>query len=427
MKKAALMAAGDSTRMMPLSANAPKHLLPVAGEPFIFHTLRSLKDAGIEEALVIYGYRGDVLREAIDAVDWGGMTISYVQQRERKGTAHAAGYAREFAGNDDIILMNGDIMMGTDAFTTLIDTHKKGGFGLTLSVFPVEDPSAYGVVAVEDGKAVNLIEKPTANQMVSNLVNAGLYAAGQDLWDAIDRTDLSERGEYEITDSIMMLIKEGKVGANTIPSFWLDIGKPWDLLEANKQILSNVVKRIEGTVEEGAVIKGNTIVEPHALIKSGVYIEGPAYIGPECVLGPNCYIRPHTSLGRKVKIGNAVEIKNSIIMDNTNVGHLSYVGDSIIGKNSNFGAGTIVANLRHDNKAVRVTVKRQRISSGRRKLGAIIADDVKTGIGTSISPGVVIHPGARTGIGVIVDQDLPANTLLIAKQPTESYNLEPTE
>lgn len=421
------MAAGDSTRMMPLSANAPKHLLPVAGQPFIFHTLRGLRDAGIKEALIIYGYRGEALKEAIDLVDWKGMTISYVHQSERKGTAHAAGYAREFAGNDDILLMNGDIMMGKDAFTTLIDTHTKGGFGLTLSVFPIEDPSAYGVVAVENGKAVNLIEKPTADQMVSNLVNAGLYAAGKDLWDAIDRTELSKRGEYEITDSIMMLIKEGKVGVNTIPSFWLDIGKPWDLLEANKQIMSDAVKRIEGTVEEGAVIKGNTIVEPSAIIKSGAYIEGPVYIGPECVVGPNCYIRAYTALGRNVKIGNAVEIKNSIIMDNTNVGHLSYVGDSIIGRNSNFGAGTITANLRHDDKAVRVTVKGTRMSSGRRKLGAIIADDVKTGIGTSISPGVVIHPGARTGIGVIVDKDLPANTLLMARQPTEAYRLEQKE
>ncbi|MHA2423646.1 MAG: bifunctional sugar-1-phosphate nucleotidylyltransferase/acetyltransferase [Candidatus Thorarchaeota archaeon] len=427
MKKAALMAAGDSTRMMPLSANVPKHLLPVAGQPFIFHTLRGLRSAGIREALIIYGYRGDALREAIDAVDWKDLKISYVEQTERKGTAHAAGYAREFVGDDEFLLMNGDIMMGPDAFTTIIDTHRKGKFSLTLSVFPIEDPSAYGVVAVEDGKAVNLIEKPKQDEMVSNLVNAGLYAGGPELWDAIDRTELSKRGEFEITDSIMMLINEGNVGANTIPSYWLDIGKPWDLLEANKTIMSNATRRIEGTVEDGAVIKGNTIVEPSAIIKSGAYIEGPVYIGPECVVGPNCYIRAYTSLSRKVKIGNAVEIKNCIIMDNTNVGHLSYVGDSIIGRKSNFGAGTITANLRHDNKDVKVTVKGKRIGSGRRKLGAIIADDVKTGIGTSISPGVVLNQGARTGIGVIVDSDIPAHTLVVAKQPKQEIKLKPAE
>jgi UDP-N-acetylglucosamine diphosphorylase/glucosamine-1-phosphate N-acetyltransferase len=417
MRKAAILAAGDSTRMLPLSANLPKHLLPVAGEPLIFHTLRGLAEAGIKETLIVYGYRGEALQEGINGQDWGKMEIEYIEQTERKGTAHAAGYAREFAGEDTIVLMYGDIMTGSDTFPGLIDHHEKGKFALTLTVFPIKDPSAYGVVAVEKGKAVDLIEKPSANQMVSDLVNAGVYAAGPELWEAIDRTSLSKRGEYEITDSILMLIREGKVGACTIPSWWMDIGKPWDLLEANKQILGGALRRIEGTVEAGATVKGNTIVEPSAVIKSGAYIEGPAYIGEECVIGPNCYIRAYTSLGRKVKIGNAVEIKNSIIMDGTNVGHLSYVGDTIIGRKSNFGAGTITANLRHDDRTVWATVKGKRIDSGRRKFGAIIADDVKTGIGTSIAPGVIIHQGARTGIGVIVDKDIPPNTMVLADQP----------
>ncbi|MHA1934249.1 MAG: sugar phosphate nucleotidyltransferase [Candidatus Thorarchaeota archaeon] len=254
------MAAGNSTRMLPLSANKPKHLLPVAGQPFIFHTLRALREAGVTETLVIYGYKGEELQKAIDARDWGRMSISYVLQSERKGTAHAAGYAREFAGSDDILLMNGDVLTGPDTFKGLIENSKKNRFDLTLTVFPIEDPSVYGVVEVEDGKATELIEKPRTDQMVSNLVNAGIYAVGQDLWDAIDKTKPSKRGELEITDSIKMLIDENKVGAYTIPSWWLEIGKPWDLLEANKTILSNAMRKIEGTVEEGAVIKGNTIV-----------------------------------------------------------------------------------------------------------------------------------------------------------------------
>jgi bifunctional UDP-N-acetylglucosamine pyrophosphorylase/glucosamine-1-phosphate N-acetyltransferase len=221
-----------------------------------------------------------------------------------------------------------------------------------------------------------------------------------------------------------MLIEKGNVGAYTLPSWWLDIGKPWDLLEVNKKILSLIPGKIEGTVEEGAVIKGETIVKKGALIKTGAYIEGPAMIGEDSVIGPNCYIRAHTVVGRKVKIGNAVEIKNSIIMDGTNVGHLSYVGDSVIGRNSNFGAGTITANLRHDNGDVSVTVKGKRVSSGRRKLGAIIGDDVKTGIGTSLSPGVILHQGARTGIGVIVDRDIGPHKMVIAKQDQKTIDLD---
>jgi bifunctional UDP-N-acetylglucosamine pyrophosphorylase/glucosamine-1-phosphate N-acetyltransferase len=352
------------------------------------------------------------------------MTISYVHQEERKGTAHAAGYAREFIGDDSSILMNGDILMGEGSFEGLIAYHQKGNYDMTLSVRPVEDPSAYGVVAVENGKAVKLIEKPTKNQMVSNLVNAGLYIVNRTLMDAISKTKPSPRGEYEITDSIGMLIEKGNVGGFSLPSWWLDIGKPWDLLEANKMIQSQQEGKIEGSVEEGAVIKGETIVKKGAVIKAGAYIEGPAVIGEDSVIGPNCYIRAYTAIGKKVKIGNAVEIKNCIIMDGTNVGHLSYVGDSVIGRSSNFGAGTITANLRHDNGDVSVTIKGKRVSSGRRKLGAIIGDNVKTGIGTSIGPGVVLHQGARTGIGVIVDRDIEPFKLVIAKQDQKTIDLE---
>ncbi len=415
MKKAVILAAGDSTRMLPLSANQPKHLLPIAGKPLIYHTMEALEKAGIKETLVVYGYHGDQLQEAVETRSWK-MAISFVNQKERKGTGHAAGYAKDFVGKKEAVLIYGDVMVGPDTFEGLIAYHEKGGYEFTLSTKLIEDPSAYGVVVVKKGKATLLIEKPNPEEVVSNLVNAGIYVIGDSLWEAIDNTELSPRGEYEITDSISMLIERGNVGAYTLPSWWLDIGKPWDLLEANEQILANQQKRIEGTVEDGAVIKGNTIVEKGAIVKSGAYIEGPVFIGEDSVVGPNCYIRAYTSLGKKVKIGNAVEIKNCIIMDETNVGHLSYVGDSIIGQRSNFGAGTITANLRHDDRSIFVSVKGERFNSMRRKLGAIIGDDVKTGIGTSIGPGIVIHQGAQTGTGVVVSRDIEANKLVITKQ-----------
>jgi bifunctional UDP-N-acetylglucosamine pyrophosphorylase/glucosamine-1-phosphate N-acetyltransferase len=411
MRKAALMVAGDSTRMMPLSANVPKHILPVAGKPFIFHNLLALQEAGIKEVLLIYGYHGAQLKEVVDSQDWGSMNISYITQKERLGTAHAAGHAKEFAGDDDILLMNGDVIVGPKSFEGIIKTHKKDGHRLTLSGFEVDDPSPFALVKVNGNKVTELIEKPLAD-IEGNLANAGIYCVGPDLWDAIDKTKKSKRGEYEITDSIEMLIEKGLVGVFVIPSWWEEIGKPWDLLEVNKQLLSTMKMRIDGTVEDGANIRGEVIIDAGAYVRAGAYIIGPAYIGPDCVVGPNCFIRAHTYLESNVKIGNGVEIKNSIILDGTNVGHLSYVGDSVIGRRSNFGAGTITANLRHDDRAVHVTVKGKRVSSGRRKLGAIIGDDVKTGIGTLISPGAVLHSGARTGIGTIVNRDIEPGKMM---------------
>lgn len=422
--KAVVLAAGESTRMRPLSAYTPKHLLPVAGRPMIFHTLGSLRRAGITKTLIITGYQEQVLREAIDSQEWSPMEIEYVTQRERRGTADAASLAQDFAGGEEFLLMYGDVMVGPGTFEGLIDAHRQSGMALTLSVTEVEDPTAYGVVVVEEDRVTGLVEKPPAENLPSRLVNAGIYVAGPDLWEAIERTGESERGEREITDSINMLIGRGVVGAHHLPSWWLDVGRPWDLLEANRLILQDAVRRVEGDVEEGAVLKGPVIVEASATVRSGAYVIGPAFIGPECVVGPNCFIRPYTSLVRKVKIGNAVEIKNSIIMEGTNVGHLSYVGDSILGRNVNFGAGTITANLRHDNQPVRVTIKGKRVSSGRRKLGAIVGDNVKTGIGTSIAPGVVIHEDARTGIGVIVDRDIPPRRLVVAEQPRRVFEVD---
>ncbi|MHA2072708.1 MAG: bifunctional sugar-1-phosphate nucleotidylyltransferase/acetyltransferase [Candidatus Thorarchaeota archaeon] len=412
MKKAALLAAGESTRMMPLTANMPKHLLPVAGKPLVFHTLEALRDAGIKETLMVVGYRKKELKEGIDSADWSPMSVSYVEQKERRGTAHAAGHAKDFAGDEQIIVMNGDIMMGPGTFQGLIQYHKKGGYELTLTVFPIDDPSPYGVVAVKDEKATELIEKPSKEQMVSNLVNVGMYAAGPSLWESIENTELSTRNEYEITDSITMLIKKGNVGAFSIPSWWLDIGKPWDLLSANKKLMTTMRGQISGEVEKGASLRGEVVVEKGAIVRSGAYVEGPVLIGEGSVIGPNCYIRPHTCLNKGVKVGNGCEVKNSLIMEGSSVGHLSYVGDSVIGRNVNFGAGTITANLRHDDESVRVTVKGKRVSSGRRKLGAIIGDDVKTGIGTLLAPGVVLHQGARTGIGVIVERDAAPGKLV---------------
>ena len=416
--KAVILAAGDSTRMLPLSANQPKHLLPVAGKPLIFHTMEALENAGIKETLVVYGYHAELLREVVESRSWK-MSVSFVNQEERKGTGHAAGYAKKFVGKSEAILMFGDVMVGPGTFEGLIGYHNEGEYDLTLTTKYIEDPSEYGIAVVKKGKVTSLIEKPKREEMVSNLVSAGVFAITNTLWEAIDKTEISPRGEIELTDSISMLIERGNVGAYALPSWWLDVGKPWDLLEANKLLLENEERRIEGTVEEGAVIKGDVAIEKGTLIKSGAYIEGPALIGEDSVIGPNCYIRAFTSLGKRVKIGNAVEIKNCIIMDDTNVGHLSYVGDSIIGQRSNFGAGTITANLRHDDRSIFVTVKGERFDSKRRKLGAIIGDDVKTGIGTSISPGIVIHQGARTGVGVIVDRDIESNKLVNVKQNQE--------
>ena len=176
---------------------------------------------------------------------------------------------------------------------------------------------------------------------------------------------------------------------------WIEIGRPWDILKANESLLDSGDHAILGEVEPNAFLHGRVSVGSGTRIRSGSYIQGPVSIGENCDIGPNCFIRPYTSIGYNVRIGNAVEIKNSTIMENTNVAHLSYVGDSVIGSHCNFAAGTVVANLRHDGSEIQSYIKDEKVNSERRKLGVIMGDDVKTGINTTIYPGTVIETGYR--------------------------------
>lgn len=184
----------------------------------------------------------------------------------------------------------------------------------------------------------------------------------------------------------------------------------WDFLRANELYVGSLSEdRIDGEVHPNAVIEGKVQIGSGTRILPGVFIEGNVVIGSNCKVGPNCYIRGNTSIGDNCHIGQSVEIKNSILLSNTNVGHLSYVGDSVLGTKVNLGAGTTTSNLRHDGKDHRSMVDGVLIDTGRRKLGAIIGDGVHTGINTSIYPGRKLFPHTSTRPGEVVQHDLHAS------------------
>lgn len=182
---------------------------------------------------------------------------------------------------------------------------------------------------------------------------------------------------------------------------------PWDLLAIHERILAAMDHdEISGQVHPNAVIEGRLKLGNGSRILPGVFIEGNVVIGEGCKIGPNCYIRGSTSIGDNCHIGQSVEVKNSIILSGTNVGHLSYVGDSILGAKVNLGAGTIVSNFRHDGGNHISRVGKQLVDTGRRKFGTVIGDGVHTGIGTLIYPGRKIGPGQFTLPGDVVRKDI---------------------
>lgn len=185
-----------------------------------------------------------------------------------------------------------------------------------------------------------------------------------------------------------------------------DVARPWDLLAATERALDGVDRSLAGDVHPMADCRGPVVVEPGARVGAGVVVEGPAFIARGATVGPNAYIRGSTYLGDGAHVGNGVEIKNSVLFPDARVPHLSYVGDSVVGPNANLGAGTIVANLRHDGEPVEVAHDGQRASTGRRKFGAVVGADARVGIGTCLNAGVRLSAGSTTPPGGTVLRDV---------------------
>jgi len=412
--KAFILAAGDGTRIRPLTANTPKPLLLTAGKPFLQHTIESLKKAGIKDITILVGWKGTRLKEFFGDGKELGVKIDYVTQEQRLGTAHAIGKAgKEFKG-EDFICLNGDVIVVPGIIKELIkfskkatDENQKGSQGTGASkdtpsagsimvLSRVENPKDYGVITLKGDKIIKIDEKP--NKPKSDLANTGIYLFRKGIFELIKKTPRSPRGEYEITTTLEMLIKEKQLFGLVSKSDWIDIGKPWDLLAANKILMRDIKKNVAaGTVEKGVTIHGEVVVEKGAVVKSGTYIEGPVIICKGAVIGPNAYLRGSTTIGPNCKVGGASEVKNSIIMANTNIPHHNYVGDSIIGENCNLGSGTKVANLRLDEGNIKVVLKGKYVDTGRRKLGVIMGDNVKTGINASIDIGTIIGENSFIG------------------------------
>ncbi|MFQ6068499.1 MAG: bifunctional sugar-1-phosphate nucleotidylyltransferase/acetyltransferase [Candidatus Bathyarchaeia archaeon] len=418
--KAVILAAGKGTRLRPLTLTRPKHLVPVGGKPIIDHILIALKLAEIHEVVFIVNYMARRLRHYLGDGAKYKMTLEYAVQEQLRGTADATSFAEPFV-KEDFVLTYGDWLTTSSAIKTVLQTHEKEKPTATMAVVPVKNPEHYGIVKLENFYVKDIIEKPRRNEAPTNMANAGIYVLSPEIFEAINQTKPSPRGELEITDSFSLLLEKGhKIAAARLSSNEMfDVGLLWDLFEANRWVLEKTKPKTEGQIEDGTHLIGPVTIEEGARIRSGAYIEGPVFIGKGSDIGPNCFIRPFTSIGQKARIGNACEIKNSIIMNGTHIGHLSYVGDSIIGENCNFGAGTTIANYRFDGRAIKMKVKDKVLDTGRKKLGVVLGDDVKTGINTLFMPGVKVGNNCWVGPDVVVYRDIPPNTIVMLKQEQE--------
>jgi len=401
--QAVILAAGEGQRMLPLSKSRPKGMLPVANKPVIEHIIAEAKKAGINEFILVTGYKSDVLTHYFGDGTRFGIKIAYCHQENIQGTG-AALRAVQDAVRQNFLVFNSDMLISAADILQLSQAET-----ITIGVKEKDNPAGFGIVEEQNGKVSCIVEKP--DSALSGLVNIGAYILNQHIFTAIDKTLLSSRGELELTQALQLLIDQGIPICCTALNSWQDISYPWDLLSANTNLLSHLVSGSQGIIEENVHIDGPCLIGAGSIIRSGSYITGPVIIGENCDIGPNCFIRPATSIGDNCRIGGSVEIKNSIIMRGSKIPHMNYVGDSIIGENCNLGAGTKIANIRFDKKPITISDT----NTGLLKFGAVLGDDVQTGINVSINSGTLIGNQVNVWPYVVAHGHIPDNVQLRKK------------
>ncbi|MEM3948903.1 MAG: sugar phosphate nucleotidyltransferase [Zestosphaera sp.] len=407
--EAILLAAGYGRGLEPLTHTRNKVLIPVIDKPLLEHHIDNLATLGVERVVIVSNYMADQVSGYVSRLaEKVSCDIKLVLQGKPLGTGDAARRGLEEVSSDYFLIIYGDVYVRFEDLKNIVKLGRN-----VIGAYEVSDPRRYGVLISEGSLLKGIVEKPESAH--SNLVNAGVYMLSQKLAKYLNDLPLSSRGEYELTDALTMLASEEPVHVYRL-SYWKDLGRPWSLLELNKDLMSSWSRQVvKGSVEPGVTIKNRVYIDEGAEVLSGTYIVGPAYIGRNSVVGPNSYIRPYTVISSGSKVGYNVEVKESVLMSKVHVSHHAYVGDSIIGEGCNLGAGTITANLRFDERPVSYVVKGVRESTGRVKFGAVLGDFVKTGVDVSLMPGVKVGAYSWIYPGVVVTRDVPPCSVYVGE------------
>jgi len=326
--KGLVLSGGKGTRLRPLTYTSAKQLIPIANKPCLFYVLEDLARAGIKEIGIIVGDAEKEIREAVgDGSRWN-TNITYIKQDEPLGLAHTVIISEKFLRGEPFVMYLGDNIL-KEGIATLVQNYKHSGANAAILLAEVPNPQQFGVAELKDGKVVRLIEKPKIPP--SNYALVGVYMFDDTIFEAVKQLKPSWRNEYEITDAIQYLIDKGfTVEPHIVSGYWKDTGKLEDILEANRIILEDINKNIQGTVDSKSTLSGKIIIGTTTKI-IGTTIRGPVIIGENAFI-KNSFIGPFTSIGNSVQIVNS-EIENSIIMSNSKIlGLRRRVEGSLIGK-----------------------------------------------------------------------------------------------
>ena len=317
--KAIVLHGGHGTRLRPLTHTGPKQLLPIANKPMSQYCIESIKETGITEiAIIVGGVGSNKVREYYGSGERFGVSFTYIEQDRPKGIAHAIRLCKEFVNNEKFLVFLGDNIVQR-SIADFTSNFKKSEFDATILLCEVDNPSRFGIAAIENNKITKILEKP--KDPPSNLAVTGIYFLTPIIFDVIDNLKPSGRNELEITDALDILLeKNHNISFEMITDYWKDTGTPEDILNANRQVLEHICNQ-------------TCIVDESSITLSNSNWITPSIIGKNCKIDKSARIGPNASIGDNTIISSDVVIENSIIMSDCKIDGGLNIRDSIISAN----------------------------------------------------------------------------------------------
>jgi glucose-1-phosphate thymidylyltransferase len=348
-------------------------MVPIANRPLLEYVVEAVAEAGLEEIVLVVGYRRERIQSYFgDGDDWG-VEITYAVQEKQLGTGHAVLQAEPYV-DEEFVVLNGDRIIEGSLVSRVTDAATPAP---AVAVSRSETPSAYGVVEVEDDRVVSIEEKPPAYAVRSALINAGVYKFTPGVFDVIRRIDTV--GESPITAAIQRLATDEEVRAVRYDGRWLDVSVPWDLLSVNAGVLDETAGRVHHT----------------AMVHDAATVTGTVDLADNVHVHPNATLLAGTSLGSNVEIGANVVVSNSVVLPDATVEAGTVLRDCVVGSNSVVGPNCTV-----EGGTATVALAGELYESVR--LGAVVGDNVEVGGGVTLAPGTLVGNHARVHGGMTV-------------------------
>ncbi len=409
--KVLFLCGGNGKRMVPLTED--KFLLKFLGKTLLEHQMQIAVEAGLTNVILVCNPQN---RERVKAIAerFPSASIEIAVQEKPLGIANALESAAHLLKQELMIVNPNDIFDGT-AYAALLKSRHQGKADSHILGYRVNSyfPGGY-LVTNERGDLTDIVEKPGAGNEPSDMINLLVHSHSDPtvLLSYISRMETEKDDVYE--RALDAMCKEGKP-IHVVPysGAWYAIKYPWNILDGVRYFLDRIEGYISPTaqISSRAVIDGKVVIGDNARVLENAVIRGPVYIGPRTIIGNSTLVRAYSHIGADCVVGFATEIKGSYVGDGSWF-HMNYVGDSVVGEHCNFGAGSVTANWRFDEKTISVQVSDNPVNTGMDKFGAIIGDNCRIGINVSIMPGIKIGPNSIIGPSVCLMENVDSNTMM---------------